>query len=275
MESMKNILIYVNPKKQFDKETKVTIKIQIDNSLELGWNKNNIILVTNFPYEYRGIKALVVNDKNFYTDIPISTKTNVITALFKQHFFKDNELYWVHDLDAFQLEPILGEDIEMQMGNADLALTDYGRMIRWSTGSIFFKKSAEDIFDLVKNVKYYYKITEENALMVVTTNNVYWAKLPSKLIGDRFFSAKMPANMHRRVKKLNKTYNFSWMNLRGCYAIADKPLKVIHFHPIKSVHNVRVAKPDMLDFFIRGKNKMNIQLISDRLLKIFKNYGIK
>ena len=62
---MKNLLVYVSPNKQFDDEHKILAKIQIDNSLDLGWKKEDIILATNFDYEYRGIKSVIVDDNIF------------------------------------------------------------------------------------------------------------------------------------------------------------------------------------------------------------------
>lgn len=47
---MKNLLIYVNPRKDWDDETRKLIKLQVDNSLDLGWSSRDIILATNFPY---------------------------------------------------------------------------------------------------------------------------------------------------------------------------------------------------------------------------------
>lgn len=42
---MKNLLIYINLCKDFDEETKILAKIQIDNSLDLEWEKEDIILM--------------------------------------------------------------------------------------------------------------------------------------------------------------------------------------------------------------------------------------
>jgi hypothetical protein len=56
-QTMKNLLIHINPvSKIFSPEHEDLTRIQIDNSLELRWKKEEILLVTNFPYEYRGIK---------------------------------------------------------------------------------------------------------------------------------------------------------------------------------------------------------------------------
>ncbi|KKR28424.1 MAG: hypothetical protein UT61_C0050G0008 [Candidatus Woesebacteria bacterium GW2011_GWA1_39_8] len=60
---MKNLLIYINPPKCFGDEEKITVQIQIDNSLELGWKREDIIFVTNFSYEYNSIKAIKIDEE--------------------------------------------------------------------------------------------------------------------------------------------------------------------------------------------------------------------
>jgi len=40
---MKNLMIYVNPHHEFDEERKVLAKIQIENSLRLGWKSGDIL----------------------------------------------------------------------------------------------------------------------------------------------------------------------------------------------------------------------------------------
>ena len=159
---MKNLLIYVNPSKSFldyhwRDENKLLAKIQIDNSLALGWKKEDIILVTNFNYEYRGVKSMVVNDDLFCKVSYTATKIKVILHLFDKDIIGD-DLYWFHDFDAFQLEKITEEELCLE--NAVFALTDYGKTTinefrdrRWSTGSIFFKKDAERIFRMMMQKK--------------------------------------------------------------------------------------------------------------------------
>jgi hypothetical protein len=52
---MKNLLIYISPEHKFLPEYDKLVRIQIDNSLELGWKKEDIMLVTNFIFEYNGV----------------------------------------------------------------------------------------------------------------------------------------------------------------------------------------------------------------------------
>ena len=138
---MINLLIYINPiDKRFIGEYVDLVRIQIDNSLELGWKPEDILLVLNFDYEYRGIKAVKVDDYQVF-DQNKSTKIPAINQLFKDGVIKEDKVYWFHDLDAFQLSPI-----ELSL-EKDAAFTDHGHFSKtWNAGSFFFKKSAEDIF---------------------------------------------------------------------------------------------------------------------------------
>ena len=62
---MKQILTYISPQKDFNEEHKMAVKIQIDNSLSLGWKREDILLVTNFPYEHNGVKAITIGSYTY------------------------------------------------------------------------------------------------------------------------------------------------------------------------------------------------------------------
>lgn len=244
---MKNIFTYINPKKEFDENNGKLVKVQIDNSLELGWKTEDIILVTNFDYEYNGIKALVVSDDAYCDYSPISTKVNVVLRLFELGIIKD-ELYWVHDLDAFQLVKI--PELEINLEGKDMALCDYGRLPKWAGGSIFFNKNSKDIFEKIKIIMYEREAVDENALTYLTTND---------------------EELKKRIKKNNISYNFLPNNLRSCYKIAIKPIRVAHFHPFGG--KIKLEIENMLDFY-KGKNKLNVSLIPERLVKILNKHEI-
>lgn len=248
---MKNLLIYINPSKEFNDEHKLLAKIQIDNSIDLGWKKEDIIFVTNFEYEYKGIKSLVVSNENYCSHCSQASKINTIIDLFEQNIIKEGELYWFHDFDAFQMEVIT--EYELKLDLADFGLTDYGRMSRWSTGSIFFKKSAKDIFCWIKESVYNNKTDEERALVILTDSNTN--------------------KINERIKKINLTYNFTALHTGRCYKTVEKPIKVIHFHPFRVSQFGRYF--DVLGFFMHGKNNLNEPIITDRLMEIFKYHGIK
>ena len=223
---MKNLLIYINPKHSFGQEwiknglflwadeTETLMKIQVDNSLALGWKPEDIMIVMNFPWEYNGVKATVVGDENYCDFAPTASKINVICDMFDKGMIGD-DLYWFHDNDAFQLG-----SLDVDVGD-EIALTDYGvargltdTSHRWSTGVLFFRKGAKDAFKLIQHgVNNSYKKNEEIALLAMTRCN--YAKINDK------------------IRKINITYNFATRGRRipEMYEITDKPIRVIHFHP--------------------------------------------
>ncbi len=268
-------MIYINPLKCFGDEEKITIKIQIDNSLDLGWKREDILLITNFPYEYNGIKAIEISGDNYAPFFPPASKISTIVDMSEKGLIEKKQLYWFHDLDVYQNEVIT--EIELELNGIDIGLCDKGRRPRWGTGSMFFKENAKDIFRLIKQVAYKYEINEEPAFNAITSNNVLWATeaKPEATMGDRIVPANIPGteNINDRIKKINISYNFVGWNIRSCYEMAVKPIKVVHFHPFDPVPYPGGA--NALDFFMYGKNKINTVLMPERLIKIFNRHGIK
>lgn len=241
-------MIYINPKKQFLGETRDIIKIQIDNSLDLGWNPEDIVLATNFPYEYNGIKAIEVDDSHFRDFDTKSGKISVIIHLIASGVVRSGELWWFHDLDAYQLLPI--EENEIDLGGKGVGFTYYGWKEYWNTGSIFFTKDALKVFSWMRNVFDQKKINEEPALMWLTKKNY-------KNINDLY-------------QIMNNTYNFPASRSGEKYLEittknASMPIKVLHFGPLvlDGVNYLWVN---------RGHNRMGLYLITDRLLKIFRKH---
>lgn len=236
---MKQILTYISPDKEFNEEHQKLVKIQIDNSLSLGWEPKDIILATNFDYKYNGVKSLVIGDENYCSHHWPATKIYVIDYLFKNGLV-EKDLYWYHDFDCYQLNPF--STIIPDLGSAEMGLTQYGRSLRLCSASMFFRETTGDIFERIKERTDQEKIGEELGIM--------------RLINDNMDT------LGRRVKKLNITYAFHKFNLPSCYKIADKPIKTAHFH----------FTPDKVEFYIKGKNKLNMVLIPERLIEIFKRY---
>ena len=70
-------------------------------SIELNWDVKDIVLATNFEFEYRGVKSVILEKTCDYSQF--FNKEYAITELLEKGIFKDTKL-WYHDLDAFQLE---------------------------------------------------------------------------------------------------------------------------------------------------------------------------
>jgi len=271
---MKNLLIYINPKHSFNEEHEVQAKIQIDNALDLGWKPEDIVFITNFPYEYNGIKSIVVGDKYLYTP-PSTIKFPAVARMFEDGLI-ENELYWMHDLDSFQLVPLDSDErIIQEMGGRDMGLCDYGRRHKVNGGSVFFTNRAGDIFKRILGVMDKYKIEEERATMLLTNNNESWAYNSSVTAENKYVPAGIEDSelFRNRIMKMNVTYNIWAGNLQGCYRIAFKPLKAIHFNPFPEPVTRNSPHENKLDYML-GDNIMRLVLMNDRLKKIFNKHGL-
>jgi len=252
---MKNLMLYITPHKRFkdrlERNLPALVKIQIDNSLDLGWKREDIVLITNFPYEYNGVKARVIDDSHYCEHWEKSSKVSVIISLLKDGTVKPGELWWFHDFDAFQVNPITEK--ELDLGFAVVGFTDYGWQKKWNTGSIFFKKNSVKVFEWLRNELYKLQTDEERALVSLTRKNYQY--------------------INSYIKRLNVTYNFpaglnGQRQLHVTVPMATKPIKVLHFHPEYSYSFNRVN----LLHGICGDNKLKIDLMGNRLLKIFRKH---
>lgn len=242
---MKNVLVYTNPAKEFTGENVALVKIHIDNTLALGWAREDILLFTNFPYEYNGVTATVVPDD---LDCPwdrTSNKILVIRYLLRKGLAPG--IYWYHDFDAYQNEAFTEEDIAL--GEHKLGLTGYGYKDQINGGSFFFRETAGFIFD----------VWCERTLAVNRT------RADEKTMTD-MVRGGLPH------KLLNITYNFGQRGPELCYQDADKPLRVLHFHPH---YRYWQASHWNLPIFMYGKNRHRIPMMSERLIEIFRRHGVE
>lgn len=249
---MKNLLIYTGPNKKFSEEDEALAKIQIDNSLDLGWKKADILLVTDFEYEYSGVRSYVIKREIYYDFDVNANKAPVALYLIHQGVLGPDELYWCHDFDAYELNKI-NED-ELRLENFDLGLVPYFYKSEWQFCSFFFRSGARDILKLLDSTTR----TKPHS----SRNN---EKTLTKLIKNNAIDSK-------RYKKLNVTYSIPKRYLDTVFREAKKPLKILHFRP----SDKDVLMPDTaLNMFMYGKNSLRIPLMNDRLIKIFNYHGLK
>ena len=96
---MKNLMIYVSPTGSFDNprpdltsnDAGQLAKVQFENSLALGWKKEDILLFTNFDFQYGEMKANVLKDVEFFERKPQVSKINAIIKLFE----KNHGHFWI------------------------------------------------------------------------------------------------------------------------------------------------------------------------------------
>ena len=278
---MKNLLIYLNPSHSFGENAEKLIKVQIENILTLGWKTEDVILITNFPYEFMGVRATEIGDDYFFADDPASTKIYTIAKIFENNLiFNDTDLYWMHDLDHFQMLPFSEEEIVKEMGDSDFALCNYGRRIKYNCGSIFFRKSAGDIFIKIKDImldcrRWTKLCEEERALMIMMTNNRNWAWRSSVGAENSFapFTLEDMTYLSERVHQMPITYNFADYNAGSTYRMCGGEPKTAHFNPFQELKSPSNPTGCKLPFFL-GDNRFQIVFLCDRLNNLFNKYGI-
>ncbi len=251
---MKNLLIYTGPNKAFSREDASLTKIQIDNSLKLGWKRDDMLLVTDFSWEYNGVKAIVVPDGLYYDFDANANKTRVIVYMFKQKMIDPDELYWCHDLDAYELNKI--SEQELGLDGFDAGFVHYVYKPEWQCSSFFFTYKAKDIFELLDHTIQTRPWKSRNNEKTLT-----WLIKHNKIAQDRY-------------KKLNVTYSITKRYLEKIYPEADKPLKVLHFRPSDTPQKDPRMPDTAINMFMYGKNPIHIPLMNDRLIQQFRYHRI-
>jgi hypothetical protein len=209
-KAMKNLLIFVSPLKSFYNWYEDLCKIQIETGLMMGWKKEDIILATNFDYEYMGVKSLVVPDNLYCVHRKRASKINVIYYLLENKIIKD--LCWFHDFDAHQLQNL--DEIENEISGYDMAMTDYGFSARSNTASFFFKPEDKDIMERTRSKVYRFKTNEETALDILKKGNIN--------------------KINERCKMINHTYSLSGKTdgqFEAALAKSERPIKIININP--------------------------------------------
>jgi hypothetical protein len=217
------------------------LKAQIDNSLECGWDSKDIIIATNFNFEYRGVKTYILDEICDYSQF--FHKQYATLELMKKGIF-ENQNIWYHDLDAFQLEPF---NFPYFTGDWGTCIYPGGDGHSCQCGVIYLKPTSQDIFEyLVSNMKLNNFQTPDDE--VVIRNYV-----------------KLNPNFSHRVSNLNYRYNLGMTGFNTRYNQSEKPIYVAHFHP----DNIRNH-----DCMVEGKNDLGVKIINSRLLDIIIKHKI-
>ena len=115
-------------------------KMQIDNSLYYGWRVEDIILGTNFNFEYKGVKSINLTD--ICTFNIFNNKWYGMLELMKLGILNDN--FWFHDQDNWQINNITFPEFEGEIGAAT-----YIRTPEWNTSAVYVKRTATHIIEYI------------------------------------------------------------------------------------------------------------------------------
>ena len=178
------------------------LKAQIENSLALGWSSENVILITNFEFEFMGVKASKVelNDSCFTG-----------SKMFGMKYLYDNDMVrdvvWAHDLDAWQNVPFYCPDFK------DVGLACYSTS-KYNGGSMFWKNSGKDIaLRIVSEIESNSENKEEPTL--------------NRIVKSKEFK--------NRITTLNNTFNVGCSGYVKRWNRSTKPIRVCHFHPYNRI----------------------------------------
>jgi glycosyltransferase involved in cell wall biosynthesis len=169
------------------------VKAQSEISSCFGWRP---ILYCNKNLDIDGIDVKVMEE------VP-SPVCKIIALQKEMNGESDDGLIWLHDLDAWQNAPF-GNGPEF----ADAAGYVYSNG-KINGGSMFFRKSASDLIDMMVE-----SIPDE----------------PGRTIEERLMRT-LRRKFPDRVTLLNSTWNVGINRFEEREREAEKPAKVLHFHP--------------------------------------------
>lgn len=235
---MKNVMIAnfqkVREASSLDK-LNTYLRAQIENSLKVGWRAKDILLLTNFEYEFLGVKARVVPMDPMRV---ICSMSFGLQALF-QHGWADDVL-WVHDLDAWQNAWFACPAFR------DIGICEYSdrhNIPRYNCGSVFLRPGAKDIVNLV-----HFLLASDKE------------KMREEPLYHRVLNA--PA-YEKRVTVLDGRYNVGTSGFVGRYERSRKPILVCHFHP---------DDPTAARVHMAGRNPLRVRTVGPRLARIIEKY---
>ena len=198
---MKNLLVANFPPqgRTSERELAATVEAQIENSLALGWSPGDIVLVSN-----RDLHAGVTFFRAPLNDFCLTgSKMFAAEHLLALGLIADAELWWAHDLDAWQ-----NYSFEAPQVN-DIGAAEYSTP-RFNGGSIFLRASSVDLV---------------NAITSRIRQTAAEREEPS-------INAVLRAPEHRaRVTTLNSTYNLGCSGYDVRFQRSHQPVLVSHFHP--------------------------------------------
>jgi len=211
------------------------LKSQIDNSLRLGWDEMDIIIGTNFDFEYRGIKNYQLEDVCTYSGFnnfwygALELMNNGILV----------EDFWLHDQDTWSVR-----NFDFPEFSGEIAGCEYIKTNQWNCGSIYFKKTSREILEYIVDIM---------------RNNP-----DHKVSSDEEWIAFLRYSNHSEIRDylttLNTQYNVGVTSFEDRYKSAIKPINVLAFKPDleRDFNTVKhLVSTDLIDIF----KKHNIALV--------------
>lgn len=237
---MKNVIIYnqINSNyhgasRYIDEDLIKFLHCQIDISLYLGWSPEDIILGTNFDFEYRGVKNYHLTKicdwsgfHNFWFGALELMEIGILT-----------EDFWLHDHDSWPIQ-----QFDFPEFNGEIAGCEYIGTKEWNCGSIYCKKSSKEILQYI--------------VEFLTINKEV------DLSSDEVFISYLRANspIQQYLTSINTRYNVGVTHGHLRLNAATKPVNVLSFNPLLDKGRERLKSSGLY-------NEIPINLLS-----IYKKY---
>jgi len=239
---MKNLTLYVTEQGSFGLDgIRRNLDLHVDNSLELGWRPGDVLIYTNFPYARYGIRALEVLPGR-------RPRTARMTSFYKTEVLLDalsrldpGDTLWYHDADAYQLQPFAGPPAPDKDLAACLYCTRERLLIQG--GSMFLTRAARPIFEEVHELLIHCRYRKDEFALTDLTGR------PEFL--DRF-------------APLDYSYNLGDTDFELRYQLADRPIKVAHFHLDREPHRAK---------FLDGANSLGVFPLGERFERLLQLHG--
>ena len=183
-------------------------RAQIDNSLELGWNANDIIIGTNLDFEYKDVQIIRLEHECKFNKY-FNKQFGICEILEKELI---TEPFWFHDFDDWALQYF-----EFPTFAGDIGLCKYIQGSQWNTGSIFVKPESVDIWrlfvDFMIENKDHPDVDNKGDENIVNLVHALYPEIQS------------------RFSLLNNKYNVGCTNFEDRYSSAKLPICVAAFKP--------------------------------------------
>lgn len=187
------------PNRRYRKENILPIiNCQIDSLLTLGWDKKNILLLTNFEHNFMDVRAIKIN---FNKQCLTGSKLWAAQYIFKNGLCE--EMLWAGDLDLWM--SVYFDEPEI----LDVGLSTYSNAKKLNGGNIFWNPKSIDIIDnIIKTIEQRNNQKEEPAINEILKSDEY----------------------KKRVTILNTTWNCGCSGFYPRFLRANKPIKCVHLN---------------------------------------------
>jgi|TARA_R110002020_G_scaffold341703_1_gene556278 hypothetical protein len=238
---MKNVYIYnvVEDNIRYDNELLLNyFRAQVDNSLRFGWKKEDIIIGTNFDFEHNGVKNIKL--ENICTTNIFNNKWYGMLELMNNGYIDDD--FWFHDQDSWQVSKVEFPEFVGEIGGCTYVYTP-----EWNTCSMFLKQTSVSIVEYIVE------------FMKINDNTNFYSD-------ENYISLLRGGSpIQDYLTTLNNKFNVGLTHMEKRYQAAEKPVCSLGFQP-----HVQSS----WDVFIEGKNDLDLKLIDNEMIELFKTYNL-